>query len=164
MRGDCGFITISSWTPDRGVGADCVRPTAPPPRSITQVFGEQQVRSHRRCQSLPPKFGVKLFSPFHGCLERIFANAAVSGDSHPFVASSCHLKKRMHLWTHFPLVHFSRDTRTVCSPVWGQIFAWMRWCWNLSSVSSYHNNYCKFSGGHCIELALNMDCCDVMVS
>lgn len=76
MRGDCGFITISSWTPDRSESNDL--PRLAPPRSVTQVFAEQQTKSHRRSQSLPPKIGVKLYVPYHGGLQQIFANATVN--------------------------------------------------------------------------------------
>ncbi|XP_037937151.1 inositol polyphosphate-4-phosphatase type I A isoform X2 [Teleopsis dalmanni] len=68
ISGECGFITIASWAPDTE--------KQPPPRSTTQVF-EQQTKGHRRSQSLPPKLGVKLFVPFQGNIQRIFANPSI---------------------------------------------------------------------------------------
>uniref|UniRef100_A0A1A9W218 phosphatidylinositol-3,4-bisphosphate 4-phosphatase n=1 Tax=Glossina brevipalpis TaxID=37001 RepID=A0A1A9W218_9MUSC len=69
-QGDCGFITIASWAPDTD------KQMQPPPRSTTQVF-EQQSKRHRRSQSLPSKLGVKLFVPFQGSIQRVFANPKI---------------------------------------------------------------------------------------
>lgn len=70
VHGECGFINIASWAPDTD------KQLQPPPRSTTQVF-EQQSKGHRRTQSLPPKLGVKLFVPFQGSIQRVFANPKV---------------------------------------------------------------------------------------
>ncbi|XP_075157465.1 inositol polyphosphate-4-phosphatase type I A [Haematobia irritans] len=70
VHGDCGFINIASWAPDTD------KQLQPPPRSTTQVF-EQQTKGHRRTQSLPPKLGVKLFVPFQGSIQRVFANPRI---------------------------------------------------------------------------------------
>uniref|UniRef100_A0A1I8PZI0 phosphatidylinositol-3,4-bisphosphate 4-phosphatase n=2 Tax=Stomoxys calcitrans TaxID=35570 RepID=A0A1I8PZI0_STOCA len=70
VHGDCGFINIASWAPDTD------KQLQPPPRSTTQVF-EQQSKGHRRTQSLPPKLGVKLFVPFQGSIQRVFANPRI---------------------------------------------------------------------------------------
>ncbi|XP_037814556.1 inositol polyphosphate-4-phosphatase type I A isoform X1 [Lucilia sericata] len=70
VHGECGFINIASWAPDTD------KQLQPPPRSTTQVF-EQQTKGHRRTQSLPPKLGVKLFVPFQGSIQRIFANPKI---------------------------------------------------------------------------------------
>ncbi|XP_053948992.1 inositol polyphosphate-4-phosphatase type I A isoform X2 [Anastrepha ludens] len=68
MDGECGFITIASWAPETDRQS--------PPRSTTQVF-EEQTKGHRRSQSLPPKLGVKLFVPFQGLLQAVFANPLI---------------------------------------------------------------------------------------
>ncbi|XP_011179938.2 inositol polyphosphate-4-phosphatase type I A [Zeugodacus cucurbitae] len=65
LDGDGGFITIASWAPETDRQS--------PPRSTTQVF-EEHTKGHRRSQSLPPKLGVKLFVPFQGLLQVVFAN------------------------------------------------------------------------------------------
>uniref|UniRef100_A0A1A9Z4R5 phosphatidylinositol-3,4-bisphosphate 4-phosphatase n=1 Tax=Glossina pallidipes TaxID=7398 RepID=A0A1A9Z4R5_GLOPL len=69
-QGNCGFITIASWAPDTD------KQMQPPPRSTTQVF-EQQIKGHRRSQSLPSKLGVKLFVPFQGSIQRVFGNPKI---------------------------------------------------------------------------------------
>nr|XP_036234397.1 inositol polyphosphate-4-phosphatase type I A isoform X1 [Bactrocera oleae]XP_036234398.1 inositol polyphosphate-4-phosphatase type I A isoform X1 [Bactrocera oleae]XP_036234399.1 inositol polyphosphate-4-phosphatase type I A isoform X1 [Bactrocera oleae]XP_036234400.1 inositol polyphosphate-4-phosphatase type I A isoform X1 [Bactrocera oleae]XP_036234401.1 inositol polyphosphate-4-phosphatase type I A isoform X1 [Bactrocera oleae]XP_036234402.1 inositol polyphosphate-4-phosphatase type I A len=63
-----GFITIASWAPETDRQS--------PPRSTTQVF-EEHTKGHRRSQSLPPKLGVKLFVPFQGLLQVVFANPLI---------------------------------------------------------------------------------------
>ncbi|XP_036318753.1 inositol polyphosphate-4-phosphatase type I A isoform X2 [Rhagoletis pomonella] len=68
LDGEGGFITIASWAPETDRQS--------PPRSTTQVF-EEQIKGHRRSQSLPPKLGVKLFVPFQGLLQVVFANPLI---------------------------------------------------------------------------------------
>uniref|UniRef100_A0A034W7Q7 phosphatidylinositol-3,4-bisphosphate 4-phosphatase n=1 Tax=Bactrocera dorsalis TaxID=27457 RepID=A0A034W7Q7_BACDO len=68
LDGEGGFITIASWAPETDRQS--------PPRSTTQVF-EEHTKGHRRSQSLPPKLGVKLFVPFQGLLQVVFANPLI---------------------------------------------------------------------------------------
>ncbi|KAH8386886.1 hypothetical protein KR093_003305 [Drosophila rubida] len=81
-RGECGFITLASWTPEAAaeLGAKGCNVLQPPPRSSTQMFeqasdsvGSRQ-KGHRRTQSLPPKLGVRLFVPQQCGMERVCAN------------------------------------------------------------------------------------------
>ncbi|XP_068159958.1 inositol polyphosphate-4-phosphatase type I A [Drosophila tropicalis] len=75
-RGECGFITLASWTPE--VALESGSGMAPPPRSSTQLFEPNETaggrrRAHRRTQSLPPKLAVRLFVPQQSGLQRICA-------------------------------------------------------------------------------------------
>ncbi|XP_052856393.1 inositol polyphosphate-4-phosphatase type I A isoform X1 [Drosophila gunungcola] len=81
-RGECGFITLASWSPDAAVEPG--QSGNGPPRSSTQLFegsgaatgattGSSR-RAHRRTQSLPPKLGVRLFVPQQCGLQRVCSN------------------------------------------------------------------------------------------
>ncbi|EDV99536.1 GH12405, partial [Drosophila grimshawi] len=89
-RGECGFITLASWTPEpaiemshaTGLGKTMHGLTQPPPpRSTTQLFengaisrkGARQ-KGHRRTQSLPLRLGVRLFVPHQCGVARVCAN------------------------------------------------------------------------------------------
>ncbi|XP_017055612.1 inositol polyphosphate-4-phosphatase type I A [Drosophila ficusphila] len=84
-RGECGFITLASWSPDAAV--ETGQSGNGPPRSSTQLFdgsasGSSAAtgaatsgrRAHRRTQSLPPKLGVRLFVPQQCGLQRVCSN------------------------------------------------------------------------------------------
>ncbi|KAH8275755.1 hypothetical protein KR026_004731 [Drosophila bipectinata] len=90
-RGECGFITLTTWSPDAAVEPG--QAGNGPPRSSTQLFdaagggggagagnlatagtGVTGRRAHRRTQSLPPKLGVKLFVPQQCGLQRVCVN------------------------------------------------------------------------------------------
>ncbi|KAH8303486.1 hypothetical protein KR059_012363 [Drosophila kikkawai] len=81
--GDCGFITLTSWSPDLVVAA-AMEPGQSgghgPPRSSTQLFdtvssgSASSRRAHRRTQSLPPKLSVRLFVPQQCGLQRVCSN------------------------------------------------------------------------------------------
>ncbi|KAH8397789.1 hypothetical protein KR222_001705 [Zaprionus bogoriensis] len=91
-RGECGFITLTSWAPEQpnasamGVAQAPTLPV-PPPRSSTQLFEQASApadasgssssskqKGHRRTQSLPPRLGVRLFVPQLCGVERVCAN------------------------------------------------------------------------------------------
>ncbi|XP_026846599.1 type I inositol 3,4-bisphosphate 4-phosphatase isoform X1 [Drosophila persimilis] len=82
-RGECGFITLVSWSPEAAVepGQAAGNGLAPPPRSSTQLFetaagssgSGSGRRAHRRTQSLPPKLGVRLFVPQQCGLQKVCA-------------------------------------------------------------------------------------------
>ncbi|XP_022209306.2 inositol polyphosphate-4-phosphatase type I A isoform X2 [Drosophila obscura] len=87
-RGECGFITLISWSPEAAVepGQATGNGLPPPPRSSTQLFetaggasassgsvSGSGRRAHRRTQSLPPKLGVRLFVPQQCGLQRVCA-------------------------------------------------------------------------------------------
>ncbi|XP_034650735.1 inositol polyphosphate-4-phosphatase type I A isoform X2 [Drosophila subobscura] len=85
-RGECGFITLVSWSPEAAVepGQATGNGLPPPPRSSTQLFetagggstssgSASGRRAHRRTQSLPPKLGVRLFVPQQCGLQRVCA-------------------------------------------------------------------------------------------
>lgn len=80
-RGECGFITLASWSPDAAVEPG--QSGNGPPRSSTQLFDgsagaggatTSSRRAHRRTQSLPPKLGVRLFVPQQCGLQRVCSN------------------------------------------------------------------------------------------
>ncbi|XP_039497625.1 inositol polyphosphate-4-phosphatase type I A [Drosophila santomea] len=80
-RGECGFITLASWSPDAAVEPG--QSGHGPPRSSTQLFEgsagaagatTSSRRAHRRTQSLPPKLGVRLFVPQQCGLQRVCSN------------------------------------------------------------------------------------------
>ncbi|KAH8373174.1 hypothetical protein KR009_000105 [Drosophila setifemur] len=79
-RGECGFITLASWSPDAAVESG--QAGNGPPRSSTQLFNGSAPgggavgtgAAHRRTQSLPPKLGVRLFVPQQCGLQRVCAN------------------------------------------------------------------------------------------
>uniref|UniRef100_A0A6P4E4G4 phosphatidylinositol-3,4-bisphosphate 4-phosphatase n=1 Tax=Drosophila rhopaloa TaxID=1041015 RepID=A0A6P4E4G4_DRORH len=80
-RGECGFITLASWSPDASVEPG--QSGNGPPRSSTQLFDGSGAatgattssrRAHRRTQSLPPKLGVRLFVPQQCGLQRVCSN------------------------------------------------------------------------------------------
>ncbi|XP_016949226.1 inositol polyphosphate-4-phosphatase type I A [Drosophila biarmipes] len=87
-RGECGFITLASWSPDAAVEPG--QAGNGPPRSSTQLFDasgsgsgagaaaaggtSSSRRAHRRTQSLPPKLGVRLFVPQQCGLQRVCCN------------------------------------------------------------------------------------------
>ncbi|XP_026837341.1 type I inositol 3,4-bisphosphate 4-phosphatase isoform X2 [Drosophila erecta] len=79
-RGECGFITLASWSPDAAVEPG--QSGNGPPRSSTQLFegagaagaAPSSRRAHRRTQSLPPKLGVRLFVPQQCGLQRVCSN------------------------------------------------------------------------------------------
>ncbi|KAH8367681.1 hypothetical protein KR084_001456 [Drosophila pseudotakahashii] len=84
-RGECGFITLASWSPDAAVEPGQSTGNGPP-RSSTQLFDGSGPgagaagattsgrRAHRRTQSLPPKLGVRLFVPQQCGLQRVCSN------------------------------------------------------------------------------------------
>ncbi|KAH8241692.1 hypothetical protein KR038_009474 [Drosophila bunnanda] len=82
--GDCGFITLTSWSPDASASgvAAVMEPGQSgngPPRSSTQLFDTaggtaSSRRAHRRTQSLPPKLSVRLFVPQQCGLQRVCSN------------------------------------------------------------------------------------------
>ncbi|XP_026671555.1 type II inositol 3,4-bisphosphate 4-phosphatase isoform X3 [Ceratina calcarata] len=66
-----GFLTINVWNleaEDRGNSTEST-PSKDPPAG-----GNQQVLSHRRSQSLPPRLGTKIKLPHQGQLKLLFAN------------------------------------------------------------------------------------------
>ncbi|XP_017853022.1 inositol polyphosphate-4-phosphatase type I A isoform X1 [Drosophila busckii] len=84
-RGECGFISLTSWTPESVASSGrSNRAIAQPPRSSTQFFDQCSSSSiqakgkpkagHRRSQSLPLQLGVRLFVPQQCGLERVCAN------------------------------------------------------------------------------------------
>ncbi|XP_020297065.1 type II inositol 3,4-bisphosphate 4-phosphatase isoform X3 [Pseudomyrmex gracilis] len=67
-----GFLTINVWNLEAEDKGNSTEST--PSRNIVYSSNNQQLPSHRRSQSLPPRLGTKIKFPHQGQLKLLFAN------------------------------------------------------------------------------------------
>lgn len=95
----CGFLTINVWNleaEDKGNSTECT-PSRHPPISHNQIL------SHRRSQSLPPRLGTKIKLPHQGQLKLLFANPFIQ--TYRYKSIKCCAKKSSFEYTSFFRFH-----------------------------------------------------------